>query len=70
METLTLDTNILHYDAGTPNDLAGVSLPVDLAQSSPGTEDLCISDLDQADVVLGAKGLNELDVLRLRTSLD
>lgn len=37
--------------------------PVDLGETSPGTEDLGVGNLDKVDLVLGAEGLDELDVL-------
>lgn len=69
METFTLDTVIFHDNARAPDDLSGVALLVDLAQSSPSTEDLGVTDLDQIDLVFGAQGLNQLDVLGLGTGL-
>ena len=70
IETFALNTILLYYDAGASNYLTRVTLPVDLAQSSPSTENLCISDLDQIDFVLGTEGLDELNVLRLRAGLN
>ena len=70
METLALDTVVLDDDARASNDLAGVALTVNLAEASPGTEDLGVTDLDQVDLVLGAESLNELDVLGLSAGLD
>lgn len=70
METLRLNTIVLDDNTAAANDLAGVALTIDLAETSPGTEDLGISDLDQIDLVLRAKGLNELDVLGLGAGLD
>lgn len=70
MEALRLDTVVLDDDARAANDLAGVALTVDLAETSPGTEDLGVTDLDEVDLVLGAESLNELDVLGLRAGLD
>ena len=70
MEALRLDTVVLDDNARAPNDLAGVALTVDLAETSPGTEDLGVADLDEVDLVLSAEGLNELDVLGLRAGLD
>ena len=70
MQTLTLDTIVLDDDARAANDLAGVALTVDLAETSPGTEQLGVGDLNQVNLVLGAEGLDELDVLGLRARLD
>ena len=70
VETLAVNTVVLDDNARASNDLAGVTLPVDLAETSPGTEDLGVTDLDEVDLVLGTEGLNELDVLSLRASLD
>lgn len=70
MEALRLDTVILNDDARAANDLAGVALTVDLAEASPGTKDLGVTDLDQVDFVLGAESLDQLDVLGFRASLD
>jgi len=70
VETLRLDTILLHNNAGASNDLSGVTLTIDLAETSPGTEDLGVSDLDEVDFVLSAERLNELDVFGLCTGLD
>ena len=70
METLALHAVVLDDDTGAPDDLAGVALTVDLAETSPGTEDLGVTDLDQVDLVLRAECLNQLDVLGLRARLD
>ena len=70
METLGVAAKVLDNDAGAADDLAGVSLTVDLAETSPGAEDLGVSDLDEVDLVLGAEGLNELDVLGLSAGLN
>ena len=70
METLGLDAVVLNDDARAADDLAGVALTVDLAETGPGAEDLRVSDLDEVDLVLRAEGLDELDVLGLRARLD
>ena len=67
---LRLLTEILDDDAGASDDLAGVTLTIDLAETGPLSELLGIRDLDQVDVVLSAKSLNELDVLLLSAGLD
>ena len=70
VETLRLDAVVLDDDARAADDLAGVALTVDLAETSPGTEDLRVTDLDEVDLVLGAESLDELDVLGLCAGLD
>ena len=70
IETFALNTILLYYDAGASNYLTRVTLPVDLAQSGPSTENLCIPDLDHINFVLGTEGLDELNVLRLRAGLN
>lgn len=70
MQPLALDTIVLDNDTRAPDDLARVSLLVDLAQASPGAEYLSISNLDQVDFVLGTEGLDELDVLGFGACLD
>ena len=65
VETLRLDTVVLDDDARAADDLAGVALTVDLAETSPGTKDLGVTDLDEVDLVLGTESLDELDVLSL-----
>lgn len=70
VETLRVAAKVLDDNARAADDLAGVSLTVDLAETSPGAEDLCVTDLDEVDLVLRAEGLNELDVLSLRAGLD
>ena len=70
VETLRLDTIFLHNNAAASNNLSGVTLTIDLAETSPGTEDLGVSDLDKVDFVLSAERLNELNILGLRAGLD
>ena len=70
VETLGLNTVVLDDDTGAANDLAGVALTVELAETSPGTEDLGVSNLDEVDFVLGAESLDELDVFGLSAGLD
>ena len=70
VETLALFTIILDNDARAADDLAGVTLLVDLAKTSPLTENLRVTDLDQVDLVFGTECLNQLDVLGLGTGLD
>lgn len=70
MQSLALDTIVLDDDTRAPDDLARVAFLVDLAQASPGTEHLSISNLDQVDFVLGTKRLDELDVLGFGAGLD
>lgn len=70
MQALALNTIVLHNDARAANNLTGVSLLVDLAQAGPGAEDLGISNLDEVDLVLRTKRLNELEVFSLRHRLD
>jgi len=67
---LGLLTEILDDDAGASDDLAGVTLAIDLAETGPLAELLGIRDLDQVDVVLSAESLNELDVLLLSAGLN
>jgi len=70
VKTLTLGTIVLDNDARAPDDLAGVTLLVDLAKTSPLTENLRVTDLDQVDFMFGTEGLNQLDILGLGTGLD
>jgi hypothetical protein len=70
VETLALGTIVLDDDTRAANDLAGVTLLVDLAKTSPLTENLRVTDLNQVDLVFGTEGLNQLDVLGLVTGLD
>ena len=70
MQALAVSTVVLDDDARAANDLAGVTLLVDLAETSPGTEDLGVTDLDEVNLVLSTEGLDELDVLGLRAGLD
>lgn len=70
VETLALDTILLDNDTAASDDLSGVALTVDLAETGPGAEDLGVSDLDKVDLVLSAESLDELDVLGLCAGLD
>ena len=70
VQALTVSTVVLDDDTRAANDLAGVTLLVDLAETSPGTEDLGVTDLDEVNLVLSTEGLDELDVLGLSAGLD
>ena len=70
MKTLGFNTVVLDNDARAADDFARVALTVDLAQTGPGAEHLCVTNLDQVDLVLRAQRLDELDVLGLRAGLD
>ena len=70
MESLGVSTEILNDNTAAANDLAGVTLTIDFAETSPGTKNLGVSDLDQVGTMLRAKGLNKLDVFSLSASLD
>ena len=69
MKTLALGTIVLDDDARAADDFTRVTLLVDLAKTSPLTENLRVTDLDQVDLVFGTEGLNQLDVLGLAASL-
>ena len=70
VQALAVSTVVLDDDTRAANDLAGVTLLVDLAETSPGTEDLGVTDLDEVNLVLSTEGLDELDVLGLSAGLD
>ena len=70
MQSLALSSVVLDNDARAANDLAGVALTVNLAETGPGAKDLRVSNLDKVNLVLGAKSLNELQVLRFSDGLD
>jgi hypothetical protein len=59
----------LDDDARASNDLSRLALSVNLAQTSPGAQNLGVLNLDEVDLVLGAKSLDELDVLLLGARL-
>jgi hypothetical protein len=46
MEALRLNTIVLDDNASATNDLARVTLTVNFAETSPGTKDFGVSDLD------------------------
>ena len=68
MKTFALGTVVLDHDARASNDFASISLSVDLAETSPCTENLSVSNFDQIDLMLGAESLDEFDVLGLCAS--
>lgn len=70
VKTLRLDTKVTDDDAGGTDDLTWVTLSVDLAETSPGTQDLSVGDLDEVDLVLGTESFNELDVFSLSAGFD
>lgn len=57
-------TPVLDDDARAANDLAGVALTVELAETGPLAELLGVRDLDERDLLIGlvAEGLNKTDV--------
>jgi hypothetical protein len=70
MKALRFNTILFNNNTAATNDFAGVALTVNLAETSPGTKDLGVSDFDQVDLVLRTKGLDKFDILGLRASLD
>lgn len=70
VQTLTLNAIVLNDNTSTPNDLARVSLLVDLAQTGPGTKHLRVTDFDQVDLVFCAESFDELDVFGFRASFN
>lgn len=70
MQALALNAIVLDNNARTPNNLSRVSLPVDLAETRPGTEDFGVADLDKVDLVLRAEGFDQLDILCFGASLN
>jgi len=66
---LALLTPVLDDNARAVDDLAGVALAVDLAETSPLAELLSVGDLDKRDLVLAAEGNNKLLVGLLLASL-
>lgn len=70
VESLALLSVVSDNDAGAADNLPGVALSVDLAETGPGSEGLGVRDLEEVDLVLVAESLNELDVLLLRAGLD
>jgi hypothetical protein len=67
VQALGLLAVVLDNDTRASDDLSGVTLSVDLGQTGPGTQDLGVGDLDEVDVVLGAKSLDQLDVFGWRS---
>jgi hypothetical protein len=63
---LGLLTVVGDTDTRAGNDLAGVTLGIDLAETSPLTELGVVRDSHHVDAVLGAESLDELLVGRLR----
>ena len=55
------DTPVPNSDTAGSNDFASVTLLVQFAKTGPLSELLLIIDLDQIDVVLSAKSLNQFD---------
>jgi hypothetical protein len=70
MQALGLDSVLLDNDARASDDLAWIAFSVNLAQPSPCSKNLGVSDLDEVDLVLCAERLDELDVLGFGASLD
>ena len=69
VETLALNTIVLDNDTGAADNLTGIALLVDLAKTSPLTENLRVTNLDQVDLMFGTEGLNQLNILGLSAGL-
>ena len=70
MEALAVSTIVLDDNTRAANNLSRVTLLVDLAETSPLTENFRVADLNQVDLMFGAEGLNQLDVLGFCAGLD
>ena len=70
VEALALSSVLLDNNAAAANNLSGVALTVDLAETSPGAQNFRISDFDQVDLVLRAKSLDKFDIFRFGASFD
>lgn len=70
MASLGIFSVLLDNNAGTTNNLASITIAVNLAKARPFAQDLCVSDLNEGNGMGGAKRFDELDVLRLRASLN
>lgn len=62
-------TEIGNDSAGASQDLAGLTLAIDLAQSAPLTQSLSLGDLDQRDLALLAEGLHITQIEAKLTSI-
>ena len=70
IQPLTLNSIFLDDNARATDDLAGVTLTVNLAETGPGAKNLRVSNLDEVNFVLGAESLNELQILRFSDGFD
>lgn len=70
VQSLRLLSVVSDDDTRAANDLPWVTLSVDLAETSPGTEGLWVGNLEEVNLVLVAESLDELDVLLLGAGLD
>ena len=69
MKALTFDAVIFDDDAGAADNLSGITVTVNLAEPDPGAELFCVRDFDEVDLMFGAEGFDELDVLGFGASL-
>ena len=69
VQTLAVGAKVFDDNTAAAYDLAGVSLTIDFAETSPGAQNLRVTDFDEVDLVLGAESLDELDVFGLGTGL-
>ena len=69
VQTLAVGAKVFDDDTAAAYDLAGISLTIDFAETSPGAQNLRVTDFDEVDLVLGAESLDELDVFGLGTGL-
>ena len=70
VEALALGSVLLDDNAAAANNLSGVALTVDLAETSPGAQNFRISNFDQVDLVLRAKSLDKFNIFRFGASFD
>lgn len=70
MKTFTLNTILFNDNTTASYDLPRVTLPVDLAKTSPRSQNFGVSDLDEVDLVFSTESFDELDVLCFCAGLD
>ena len=70
MTSLGIFSVLFDDNTGTTNNLPGIAIAVNLTEACPFAQDFCVSDLNEWNGMGGAKCFDELDILRLRASLD
>ena len=70
VEAFTVNTILLDDNTTASHNFPGITFTIDLAKTSPRSQNFSIPNLDQVDFMLGAESFDKLDVFCLCAGLD